>query len=296
MVGNTGNKNAQGWAKIAAAIQARFPAPVAKRLTKKNVLAGAAAGILFIVGCAWSISSHRDRTLVTAIENAASATLGIEVTVDSINRLPSENAVILSGIGIRDPQGYAKPVLVIGTLTAIIDPTAPDGLLVLQRVTAENIHINLEIESRGTTLTTLQQTLHRMASDQPGSGADIGSHVVIRDLRMVGAFVTPFSKIARLPATPVFLPGIELKNVGVGPDNAVTGVTASAAIAMAVDRMTALVVAKAVKTGFFNGIFEAPLNAIQQSTGVDTSAASKTAYDSNASWHESRKKNALQHQ
>ena len=176
--------------------------------------------LLLVVLAVGATFLYLDRIVTTGIEVVGSQVLGTEVTVASVAISPLNGSGSISGLEIRNPEGFDSDYIFqleqvevsLNTASLLSDVIEIESIIITQpeityetRITTDNVRALLEnIGSSGGETAT--------------ADSEAGKELFIRDFRLLSPQV---NLVAAVATAPISLPDIELTDIGT-EDNAAT--------------------------------------------------------------------------
>jgi hypothetical protein len=163
---------------------------------------------------------YLDRIVTTGIEVVGSQVLGTEVTVASVAISPLNGSGSISGLEIRNPEGFDSDYIFqleqvevsLNAASLSSDVIEIESIIITQpeityetRITTENVRALLE-------------NIGGSGGETATADSEAGKELFIRDFRLLGPQV---NLVAAVASAPISLPDIELTDIGT-EDNAAT--------------------------------------------------------------------------
>jgi hypothetical protein len=146
-------------------------------------------------------------------ERIASRTLNVAVSIGSLDVVIREKTVLLKDLRIGNPAGYKTPYAAkIDTIT-LKAHTLSEALLRFSDIRVTGAEMFLEVHPAGTNLTDIKKQVNAKAA--AGDQAARQIKVIIENLRMEKLKVIPSILIAGKNLTPIVMPDIILRDIGV---------------------------------------------------------------------------------
>jgi hypothetical protein len=176
--------------------------------------------LLLVVLAVGATFLYLDRIVTTGIEVVGSQVLGTKVTVASVTISPLNGIGSISGLEIRNPEGFDSDDIFqleqvevsLNAASLLSDVIEIESIIIIQpeityetRITTDNVRALLENigDSGGETAT---------------ADSEAGKELFIRDFCLLGPQV---NLVAAVASAPISLPDIELTDIGT-EDNAAT--------------------------------------------------------------------------
>lgn len=214
-----------------------------------------------------------------AIEKMATKTLGVNVTIASLDIDISNMKADVGGLKIANPQGYSKPHVITVDSISIDLKGVTKELATFDNISVTGTTINLEVMENGTNLTAIRNNVDSKASAKEvkaeGGEEKPPVKVVITELLINNATLNPSSTLTGGDLASVTLPDIILRGIGQKQN----GVLASEAIAQILNYVTKVAVNAAAKAGFLEGMNIESLKAMQSSLGLSSGFVDKAKED-----------------
>lgn len=176
--------------------------------------------LLLIVLAVGATFFYLDRIVTTGIEVVGSQVLGTEVTVASVAISPLNGSGSISGLEIRNPEGFDSDYIFqleqvevsLNAASLMSDVIEIESIIITQpeityetRITADNVRALLENIGGG-------------GDETAAADGESGKEMFIRDFRLLSPQV---NLVAAVATAPISLPDIELTDIGT-EDNAAT--------------------------------------------------------------------------
>lgn len=211
------------------------------------------------------------------LERTATATLGVPVSIDSLQVNLKDKTALLQGLRIDNVDGFDKPhVLYVDKIGAQLGAVSKD-LVVIKEISVAGTDINLEIKEQGSNVTALKRGIkvkprakvesETAASDSAGEAKATPPKVII-DLLTIGevavhpsASVVDGYEISR----DVTVPKMVLRDIG----RSENGVIAEEAVAQVMQALMTKVNAAAAEAGLspealFKSVAEDKLDSVKE--------------------------------
>lgn len=201
-----------------------------------------------------------------AIEKIAGDTLGVPVTLASLDIDLQQRQVDAGGVAIGNPEGFRAPNAITMGAVHIAASEISGATLEFDQIRITDAAINLEVAKNGTNLTALHDMLDARASTLAGNGRE-PVRVIIHDLLLEGATLNPVVTLGgTAPMKPVTMPNIHI--TGIGEQGG--GVTPSEAMTLVADRVILVAMRTAVQNRYLQGMDEQSLTQIEKALGLPT--------------------------
>jgi hypothetical protein len=176
--------------------------------------------LLLVVLAVGATFLYLDRIVTTGIEVVGSQVLGTEVTVASVAISPLNGSGSISGLEIRNPEGFDSDYIFqleqvevsLNTASLLSDVIEIESIIITQpeityetRITTDNVRALLENIGGG-------------SGEAVAADSEAGKEMFIRDFRLLSPQV---NLVAAVASAPISLPDIELTDIGT-EDNAAT--------------------------------------------------------------------------
>ncbi|MCH1601007.1 MAG: AsmA family protein [Pseudomonadales bacterium] len=176
--------------------------------------------LLLIVLAVGAMFLYLDRIVTTGIEVVGSQVLGTEVTVASVAISPLNGSGSISGLEIRNPEGFDSDYIFqleqvevsLNAASLLSDVIEIESIIITQpeityetRITTDNVRALLE-------------NIGGSGGETATADSEAGKELFIRDFRLLGPQV---NLVAAVASAPISLPDIELTDIGT-EDNAAT--------------------------------------------------------------------------
>lgn len=177
--------------------------------------------LLLIVLAVGATFLYLDRIVTSGIEVVGSQVLGTDVTVASVAISPLNGSGSISGLEIRNPEGFNSDYIFqleqvevsLNTASLFSDVIEIESIIITQpeityetRITTDNVRALLENIGGGG------------GEETPAADGEAGKEMFIRDFRLLSPQV---NLVAAVASAPIALPDIELTDIGT-EDNAAT--------------------------------------------------------------------------
>ena len=176
--------------------------------------------LLLVVLAVGATFLYLDRIVTTGIEVVGSQVLGTEVTVASVAISPLNGSGSISGLEIRNPEGFDSDyIFQLEQVEVSLNPAS----LLSDVIEIESIIITqpeITYETRITTdnVRALLENIGGSGGETATADSEAGKELFIRDFRLLGPQVI---LVAAVASAPILLPDIELTDIGT-EDNAAT--------------------------------------------------------------------------
>ena len=176
--------------------------------------------LLLIVLAVGATFLYLDRIVTTGIEVVGSQVLGTEVTVASVAISPLNGSGSISGLEIRNPEGFDSDYIFqleqvevsLNAASLMSDVIEIESIIITQpeityetRITTDNVRALLE-------------NIGGVGGETAAADGESGKEMFIRDFRLLSPQV---NLVAAVATAPISLPDIELTDIGT-EDNAAT--------------------------------------------------------------------------
>jgi len=176
--------------------------------------------LLLVVPAVGATFLYLDRIVTTGIEVVGSQVLGTKVTVASVTISPLNGIGSISGLEIRNPEGFDSDYIFqleqvevsLNTASLLSDVIEIESIIITQpeityetRITTDNVRALLENIGGG-------------SGEAAAADSEAGKEMFIRDFRLLSPQV---NLVAAVASAPISLPDIELTDIGT-EDNAAT--------------------------------------------------------------------------
>jgi|GEM_PF-1289831 len=201
----------------------------------------------------------------TAIEKIASDTLGVPVTLATLDIKLAEKTITVTGLNVTSPKGFKKPsVIKVGRINIAAESLSPE-LLVFKQIAVEGTNINLEVTEQATNITTIRNNVDSKAAAKPASADQKAPpKVIIRELLFNGMKLNPSMTMAGGDLKPVEISNLRMTNIG----DKQQGVLASEAIAVILETITKTSMQASMQAGFLQGMSTDALGDIKNQLGM----------------------------
>lgn len=176
--------------------------------------------LLLVVLAVGATFLYLDRIVTTGIEVVGSQVLGTKVTVASVTISPLNGIGSISGLEIRNPEGFDSDYIFqleqvevsLNAASLLSDVIEIESIIITQpeityetRITTDNVRALLE-------------NIGGSGGETATADSEAGKELFIRDFRLLGPQV---NLVAAVASAPILLPDIELTDIGT-EDNAAT--------------------------------------------------------------------------
>ncbi|MBL6746097.1 MAG: AsmA family protein [Pseudomonadales bacterium] len=176
--------------------------------------------LLLVVLAVGATFLYLDRIVTTGIEVVGSQVLGTKVTVASVTISPLNGIGSISGLEIRNPEGFDSDYIFqleqvevsLNAASLLSDVIEIESIIITQpeityetRITTDNVRALLE-------------NIGGSGGETATADSEAGKELFIRDFRLLGPQV---NLVAAVASAPISLPDIELTDIGT-EDNAAT--------------------------------------------------------------------------
>ncbi len=182
-------------------------------------------------------------------EKIASETLGVSVSIGTVDVALQDKTVTVSNIKVGNPKGYkGRHAATIQTVYLKAD-TLSQVLLKFNDISVSGSEVYLEVKESGTNLTDIKKTVNSKAAKGDKAAQQI--KVIIEQMKIEKMRVHPSVLLAGLgDLAPITLPTIRLNNIGTKEN----GVLAREAIGQIWQSISGEVSKSANSAGFYQGI------------------------------------------
>ena len=185
-------------------------------------------------------------------ERIGSQTLGVPVTIGSLDISLAEKQVSVGKIAIGNPNGFKRPdALTVDDITVQLESLSKD-LIVFKKIAVNSAQITFEANENGTNFSALKKNLPQSsAKEQKTAPAGNQIKVIVRDFQLNGAKIDPAVLMFDAAGIkPIAMPNIRLSGIGEKEN----GVLAKEAIAQIFNAISTKVNAVAGNAGFLKGL------------------------------------------
>lgn len=216
-------------------------------------------GLVFLfglTGAGYWLYTNAGGMVKARAERVASESLGVKVSIGSLNIDLRNKAVTLGNIEIENPDGFDKDlIMAIGEVNIRID-TMSEQFLGFNQIAVNDSMINLEVAAGGTNMTAL----HKMAvANQGDTAGDSGINVAIKRLTINNARLSVTSEFLENPPETLIMPDMSMTNIG----TAQNGIPAAAAMAEITRNLSTTVMRTALQSGYLQGMSQSFLDNMQ---------------------------------
>lgn len=184
--------------------------------------------VFLVIGMAIYLYVNMDSIAKQFAEASASQSLGVTVTIGSMDINLEERKVLLNDINISNPTGYKKPQAIHIDKIVVAGEEFTKDLLTLTRVEVEGTNVNLEVRPQGTNLGELKKNVEAQSAD---SAPQSTLKAIVRDVVIPKAQLNPSvvlidKNLAFVNVPDIHVTGIGEKENGVSPQDAIGQVMA----------------------------------------------------------------------
>lgn len=198
----------------------------------------------------------------TTVENVATKTLGVPVTVSSIDIKLTEKKITVSNLRIGNPKGFSKPhALTIGQIVIDADTISKEKL-VFSNISTADTNIYLEVTESGTNLSSLSQNVKK--GDKTKAKEATPVKVIIEKLALKNSKLHPAMTLIKGAEKTVNMP--EIKLTGIGQKSG--GVTAAEAISQVLEHVVQAGMEASLKAGLLEGLSDQILGEIGKNMAI----------------------------
>jgi len=216
---------------------------------------------LFIVG-AVALYLNLGSIVKNFAETVGSETLGVKVTIGSLDLDPRNKTVTIRNIRVANPQGFSKPyAMKIGLVNIAMDSFSKD-LLVFNDVTLKDSELFLEVSDKGTNLSALKENIGKnkpaptqTAKDKTAKDETTPPKIILSNFLLNNAQLHPSVTMAGKDLKTITLPDVKLTGIGQNTN----GAPASDVIAQIFGEVTSTALMASAQAGMLEGMSEAVL-------------------------------------
>ena len=228
----------------------------------KGIIAGAVLTLLVIGGA--YIFMNMGNIAKTVSEKIGTRTLGVNVSLASVDIDLKNKTVTAKGLEIDNPKGYSTPHSVtIDTIQIALDSFSKE-LLTFTNINTSGTHIYVDYKDGGLNLSDLHKGLNARASAHKDAPEESRLAVIIKTLRIDNAMIHPSGDFANESVKQFPMPNIYMTGIG----QKTNGVLVSEAIAQILGVVTQKATEASLKQGILSGLDESALADIQSSMGI----------------------------
>lgn len=213
----------------------------------------AAVAVLIIIGVV-VLYMNMGSIAKTMAEKVGSETLGVKVSIGSIDINLKEKSVAVHSISIANPEGYSEPNAMTVELVNVDMDSFSKELLVFDDVTVKGAELFLEVNERGTNLSDLQNNLGNDRKDSTDNKESEGGceapKVILKNFLFSGAQLHPKVTFVGANMSDINVPDIKLTGIGEKEN----GVLAREAIAQIWSKISSASVNASASAGMLEGI------------------------------------------
>ena len=197
-------------------------------------------------------------------EDVGTKTLGVKVSLASVDIDLKTRTVVARGLEIDNPDGYSTDhAMTVDTIQIALDSFSKE-LLTFTNINTTGTHIYVDAKESGMNLSDIRNGINARASAGKDVPEESRLSVIIRNLRMDDAVVHPAGLLANEKLAEFTMPSVSMKDIGANTK----GVLVSEAMAQVTDQIVSTATRAAVKQGFLNGVNEEMLREIESSMGI----------------------------
>lgn len=221
--------------------------------TSKSIMSGAALGFALLFGGGVFLFANFGSVAKQVAERIGTQTLGVEVSIGSIDVSLAEKKATVNGLRIANPEGFSGPdALTVDTIHVSLGNVSR-ALVDFVDIEVAGTNIYLEVKENGNNLHALRSGI-KTAPQEETAPAEEGKEplkVIIHRFAMLDAALHPTVTLVEEQAlTPLVVQDIVLTDIGV-KDN---GILAREAIGQIVASLTRSVNRAAAEAGFLQGM------------------------------------------
>lgn len=176
--------------------------------------------LLLVVLAVGATFLYLDRIVTTGIEVVGSQVLGTKVTVASVTISPLNGIGSISGLEIRNPEGFDSDYIFqleqvevsLNAASLLSDEIEIESIVIIQP------EITYETRISTDNVRALLENIGGSGGETATADSEAGKELFIRDFRLLGPQV---NLVAAVASAPISLPDIELTDIGT-EDNAAT--------------------------------------------------------------------------
>ena len=191
-------------------------------------------------------------------EKIGTETLGVKVSVSSMDISLQDKKVEVKGLKIGNPPGYKNADSLSVDLIRVVGESFSKDLLVFDEITVSGTKVNMEVEKNGTNLSDLKKNIKPKASADEKTETGKPIKVIVRKLTIDDATLNPAVMLISQEMKPVTMPDIVLTGIG----QKTNGVLISEAVAQVLDKVTKVATQAASQQGMLQGMDDAALKEI----------------------------------
>lgn len=228
----------------------------------KGIFAGVVV-ILLVMGGVY-LFMNMDSIAKSVSEKIGTRTLGVNVSLASVDIDLKNRTVTAKGLEVDNPKGYSTPhSITIDTIQIALDSFSKE-LLTFTNINTSGTHIYVDSKDGGLNLSDIHKGLNARASAHKDAPEESRLGVIIRTLRIDNAIIHPSGDFANESLKQFPMPNIYMTGIG----EQTNGALASEAIAQVFGVVTQKATEAAIKQGILQGLDEAALADIQNSMGI----------------------------
>ena len=234
-----------------------------EKKSSSGLVAGVIGGVVLIAAVV--LFMNMGSLAKGMIEKVATDTLGVKVTLASLDIKPVEKTVTVTGLNIANPQGFkTSSALKIQKIDIAAESLSPE-LLVFKQISVEGTGINFEITESATNLSAISKNVDReAASKNTDAQQKQPPKVIVRELLFNGIKLTPSTTLTGGELAPVEIANLSISGIGERQN----GVLASEAIAQVLDAVTKTSMQVGMQAGFLQGMSPQALGDIKSQFGM----------------------------
>lgn len=212
--------------------------------SKSFLTVGSVALALMFGGGAY-VLYHMNTLAKPVVERIASKTLGVAVTIESMEIELEKKSVKVSNVRIANPPGFSKPHAVTIDLATVSLDKVERKFVGFRTINVRGTTAYLEVKPDGTNFHALQKNLEK------GGGSSGSLKVAIGRLFILGTRLRPsVTLLEEQNLSPVRVADIKLQDIGTKEN----GVVAGEAVRQVMEPFLAALAKSAGSAGFYEGL------------------------------------------
>ncbi len=150
-----------------------------------------------------------------ATQRIASETLGVPVTIGSMNISIPEKSVVVKNLKIANPSGFKKPHALAVDTISIKAKSFSRELLTFDDISVTGTNAYMAVTEKGTNFNTIRQNMSAKKGNKAAKASDSAPpKVIINRLNIAKASLTPALLLEDVDLGAVTVPDIKLTGIG----------------------------------------------------------------------------------
>ncbi|MCS5595621.1 MAG: hypothetical protein NZ828_00045 [Alphaproteobacteria bacterium] len=243
---------------------------MADETVKKSCIAkkiGLGVALLVIAGGVF-VYMNMGSIAKTIAEKVGSDTLGVKVSISSIDISLKNKSVLVSGLSVANPKSFKKPhAMKVGSIHIAMDSFSKE-LLTFNDVSVKGSELFLEVTPKGTNLSAIKKNIdqNKKAPTEPKEeSSKAAPKVILKNFLFAGAQLHPSQTlISGHDLKDVNVPDIKLTGIGVKQN----GVLAREAIAQIWEAISKGALKASSNAGLLEGMSADSLKDLSSTMGI----------------------------